>query len=271
MIWRACSALALWLVLAVGEAQPPDPVIAIVLDDLGNNLARGRDALALPGKLTYAFLPQTPYAARLSRQAHATARESMVHLPMQSLNNSALGPGGLTLDMDDTELQHTLMENLASVPFAVGINNHMGSSLTGNMEVMSRFMAMLVESGEHYFLDSRTHESTVAERAARQAGIPTSRRDVFLDTQRDEAYVSDQLNLLLARAQQQGSAVGIGHPYPETLAVLARRLPELDGLGVELVPLSRLIERQSAEKPTFGLQNSSIAGTKLMETKKGER
>ena len=269
-MWRACIALALWPMLAFSEAQPPVPIIAIVLDDLGNNLAQGRDALALPGKLTYAFLPQTPYAARLSRQAHATARESMVHLPMQSLNDSALGPGGLTLDMDETELQHTLMENLASVPFAVGTNNHMGSGLTGNMQVMSRLMAMLVERGELYFLDSRTHDSTVAEQAARQAGVPTSRRDVFLDTQRDEAYISDQLNLLLARAQQQGSAVGIGHPYPETLAVLARRLPELDALGVELVPLSRLIQRQSAEKSALGLHNSSIVGTNSTDQAEGE-
>jgi polysaccharide deacetylase 2 family uncharacterized protein YibQ len=267
---RACGGLVLWLALAVAEAQPPTPVIAIVLDDLGNNLAQGREALALQGELTYAFLPHTPYAAILSRQAHATARESIVHLPMQSLNNRALGQGGLTLDMDETELQHTLMGNLASVPFAVGSNNHMGSVLTGNMEVMSKLMGMLVERGDMYFLDSRTHESTVAEQAARQAGLPTSRRDVFLDTQRDQAYISDQLSLLLAKAKQQGSAVAIGHPYPETLAVLARRLPELDGLGVELVPLSRLIEQQITEKPTLGLHNTAIVGTSLKDTTRGE-
>lgn len=269
-MWRACSGLVLWLALAVAEAQPPAPVIAIVLDDLGNNLALGREALALPGKLTYAFLPQTPYAARLSRQAHATARESIVHLPMQSLNHSALGAGGLTLDMDEAELQHTLMQDLASVPFVVGASNHMGSGLTRDMEIMSQLMTMLAERGELYFLDSRTHESTVAEQAARQAGVPTSRRDVFLDNQRDEAYISDQLNLLLARARRQGTAVAIGHPYPETLAVLARRLPELNGLGVELVPLSRLIERQRAEKSTSGLQNQFIVGISSMDTTNGE-
>ena len=79
---RACGVL-LWLVLAVAEAQQAVPVVAIVLDDLGNNLTLGKRALALPGKITYAFLPQTPYAAGLSRQVHATARESIVHLPMQ--------------------------------------------------------------------------------------------------------------------------------------------------------------------------------------------
>jgi len=267
---RACSGLVLWLVLAVVEARPPDPAVAIVLDDLGNNLTLGRQALALPGKLTYAFLPQTPHAAGLSRQVHATARESIVHLPMQSINNRALGPGGLTVDMDATQWRHSLMESLTSVPFAVGINNHMGSGLTGNMEAMSRLMAILVECGDMYFLDSRTHKSTVAELAARQAGVPTSRRDVFLDLRRDEAYISGQFDLLLAKAQQQGSAVAIGHPYPETLAVLTRRLPELEGLGVDLVPLSRVIQRQSEEKSNPGLGNSAIVGAKMLETDRGE-
>ena len=267
---RACGVLVLWLALAVAQAQQSVPIIAIVLDDLGNSLSVGRQALALPGKLTFAFLPQTPHAAGLSRQVHASARESIVHLPMQSLKGHPLGPGGLTLDMDETQLRRTLAEDLTSVPFAVGINNHMGSGYTGDMKSMTRLMAALVERGDMYFLDSRTHESTVAELAARQAGVPTSRRDVFLDFHRDETYISGQFNLLLAKAQQQGSAVAIGHPYPETLAVLNRRLPELEGLGVELVPLSRLIQRQSEEKLTTGLANSAIVEAKIPEIDRGE-
>lgn len=269
-MWRACSVLLLWLALTVSEARQPAPFVAIVLDDLGNNLALGRRALALPGKLTYAFLPHTPHAATLSRQVHATARESIVHLPMQSMNNRALGPGGLTLDMDETQLRHTLMESVRSVPFAAGINNHMGSGLTGNMQAMSRLMAMLAERGDMYFLDSRTHKSTVAELAASQAGVPTSRRDVFLDFKRDEAYISDQFNLLLAKAQQHRSAVAIGHPYPETLAVLTRRLPELEELGVELVPLSTLIKRQNKDKSNPRSENATIVGAKMLQTNRGE-
>ena len=263
---RACGMLVLWLALAVAEAQQPVPIIAIVLDDLGNSLSAGRQALALPGKLTYAFLPQTPHAAGLSRQVHATARESIVHLPMQSLSDRPLGPGGLTLDMDETQLRRTLAADLTSVPFAVGINNHMGSGYTADMPSMTQLMAALVERENMYFLDSRTHKSTVAELAARQAGVPTTRRDVFLDLRRDEAYISGQFNLLLAKAQRRGSAVAIGHPYPETLAVLKRRLPELEGLGVELVPLSRLIQRQSEEKLTTGLVNSAIVDAKTPES-----
>lgn len=265
-MWRAgAGILMLWLVAGAAQSQPPVPVIAIVLDDLGNNLALGRRALALPGNLTYAFLPQTPHAARLSRQAHATARESIVHLPMQSLNHSVLGPGGLTQDMDEAELKQVLLQNLRSVPFAVGANNHMGSGLTRDLRIMSQLMSLLAERGDLFFLDSRTHELTVAQQAAQQAGVPATRRDVFLDNSRDETYINQQLNLLLAKAQQHGSAVAIGHPYAETLAVLAQRLPELEGLGVELIPLSQLIQRQGAEKPALGLQNQSIVSISSME------
>ncbi len=265
---RPTSVLILCLMLGAAEAHPP--AIAIVLDDLGNNLTLGKQALALPGRLTYAFLPHTPYSSGLSRLARATGRESMVHLPMQSLNHTTLGPGALTLDMDAAELKNTLLEDLASVPFAVGANNHMGSSFTGNVQAMSQVMEILSEQWDMYFLDSRTHDSTIAEHAARQASVPTTRRDIFLDNQRNEAYIVSQLNLLLVKAQTQGTAVAIGHPYPETLAVLARRLPELKALGVELISLSQLIQRQSKRKPPSSVQIPSIVSTGKVNTKKGE-
>lgn len=252
--------LLIQLLLICGTVAAQPPAIAIVLDDLGNSLSRGRQAVALPGRITYAFLPQTPHVERLSRQVHASARESIVHLPMQSLNRGALGPGGLTLEMSDASLQQTLLQNLHSVPFAVGANNHMGSSMTQDLQAMSKVMSLLASHTELFFLDSRTHELTVAEQAANQAGIPNTRRDVFLDNQRDQNYIAGQLNLLLEKARASGTAVAIGHPYPETLAVLARWLPQLNEQGVDLISLSSLIERQSAENPHRAMQNQSMAG-----------
>ena len=71
---------------------------------------------------------------------------------------------------------------------------------------------------------------------------------MFLDNQQDPDYVSRQLERLIAIARERGSAIGIGHPYPPTLAVLAQQLPSLAAQGVEIVPVSELVERERSEQ-----------------------
>ena len=246
---RRVSQLALvWLLISPASAGN-SPLIAIILDDLGNNLAAGRGALNLPGQVTYSFLPRTPHASFLASQAVAKGRETMLHLPMQSVAREQLGPGGLTQDMPSGQLQRTILEDIRSIPSAAGVNNHMGSLLTRDAVVMGQLMAILKDHPGMYFLDSRTDRQTVAEQVAREMGVPTGRRNVFLDNERNEDYILRQFNALLGMARKSGAAVGIGHPYPETLRVLEKKLAELESCDVVLVPVSELIEHQRRNQP----------------------
>lgn len=121
----AAAAVCLMFGLPV-SAEPPDPPrIAIIIDDMGNALADGRKAIGLPGAITYAFLPHTPFARQLAEQAHRMNKEIMLHLPMQSRVGGRPGPGVLTLHMTEREFRQTLEANLDSVPHVTGINNHM--------------------------------------------------------------------------------------------------------------------------------------------------
>lgn len=237
----ACLLLLLWGHLAqAGQV----PMLAIIIDDLGNDLPHGVRALALPGAVTYAILPQTPYARALAEAGHSRGKELMLHLPMQTLDGRATGPGGLHMDMGRKALVRVLESDLASVPHVVGVNNHMGSLLTQHPGAMAWLMQAMKHHHDLYFVDSRTDDRTVAEQQARTAGLPASRRDVFLDNVRDEATVLAQLQEAVVKAQRNGTAIAIGHPYPETLAVLARELPRLHEYGVVLMPVSALIEQQ---------------------------
>jgi polysaccharide deacetylase 2 family uncharacterized protein YibQ len=244
-MWRIlllCCTLALQ-----HAAAQPGPRIAIIIDDLGNNITFAEQALALQGALTYAVLPQLPYSAKVARRAHATGREVMLHLPMQARENRALGPGALTRAMDRFEFARTLRASLASLPHVAGVNNHMGSLLTGDPAAMRWLMEDLACHDRLYFIDSRTDVRTLAARFAREAGLRHAERDVFLDHVQDEAEITVQFRRLLALARRNGSAIGIGHPYPETLAVLARELPLLEAEGIELVPASRLVEQERSQ------------------------
>ena len=236
----AClTAVSMFLSAMTQAAEHDVPRIAIVIDDMGNALRPGRAALALPGEMTYAFLPHTPFAGHLAEQAKQLGKEVMLHLPMESKKALPLGPGGLQLDMSRDAFRDTLDAGLASVPHVVGVNNHMGSLLTSDLAAMRWLMKDLSRRGL-YFVDSRTTLASVAEEQARKGAVSVTRRDVFLDSSREPGQIRHQFHRLLQLAGRRGSALAIGHPYPETLQVLAEELPRLEALGVELVPASRL-------------------------------
>ncbi len=225
----------------------PQPAVSIIIDDMGNQPSMG--ALSLPGKVTYAFLPHTPHAARLAEEAHQRGKQVMLHLPMSSHDGADPGPGALTLHMTETAFKTTLLESLRAVPHVVGLNNHMGSLLTRHPGAMTWVMETLARRRELFFIDSRTTHETVAQRTAGEHGVPNTRRDVFLDNQRDPEAIRSQFRLLLSKARKQGYAVGIGHPYPETIDILMSELADLERQNIRLIPASELIALQQRRNP----------------------
>jgi polysaccharide deacetylase 2 family uncharacterized protein YibQ len=126
------------------------------------------------------------------------------------------------------------------VPFASGTNNHMGSRFTADRDLMRTVLRPIKERGL-FFVDSRTTASTVALDEARKMGIPATQRDVFLDADEDRGRIRGRLIELLQKARKKGQAVGICHPFPETLAVLKSSLFLLDSYNLEAVPVSKLV------------------------------
>ena len=161
--------------------------IAIIIDDLGNNLHQGQELISLPYQLTYSFLPMRPYSKRLANIAATSGKEVMVHLPMQSAGHSKLGDGALTLELTQQEFQQSVRISLDSVPHAKGVNNHMGSLLTQHPGHMSWLMEVLSDhQNSLYFVDSKTTAMTVAGQIAREHLVPHIARDVFIDSSKQE-------------------------------------------------------------------------------------
>jgi polysaccharide deacetylase 2 family uncharacterized protein YibQ len=214
--------------------------LAIVLDDAGYDRRDVEAVARLPREVAVAVLPNATHAAAVAAGLAAQRREVLVHMPMQPLDgdSAATGPGALEVDLADDEIVRRTEAALEVVAGARGLNNHMGSRATADARVMAAVMRVLA-AHRLYFLDSRTTPDTVAERVARRAGVPTIRRDVFLDVVDDPVSVRQALRRAVARARSRGSAVAIGHVHPVTLAVLEGELPGvLD--GVRLVKPSSL-------------------------------
>jgi polysaccharide deacetylase 2 family uncharacterized protein YibQ len=232
---------------AAAEAPHSRPRLAVIIDDLGYNLDAGERAVRLPGPVACAILPMTPRAMQLAEDARAHGKDVLLHLPLQAEQSEAEAePGGLLLDMSRSQFALAFAADVAAVPHAVGINSHRGSMLTRHPGHMSWLMEEMSARGDLFFVDSYTTPASVALKFALEAGVPAMRRDVFLDPDRKAETLVREFARLKKLSIENGFAVGIGHPYPETLEFLERELPGLEDDGFELISISRMIELRAA-------------------------
>ncbi|MBT3332477.1 MAG: hypothetical protein HN394_13280 [Rhodospirillaceae bacterium] len=236
--WQRFAALA---PPAKGRAQ-----VAIVLDDMGLSQFRSDRAIALPRPITLAILPYGNHLDGLVARARTAGHEILVHLPMEPQAADAdPGPNALLTGLPIPELDRRIAANLARLDGYVGINNHMGSRFTASSREMRRVMRAL-QARDLLFLDSLTTGKSTGHSLAREFGIPTVVRDIFLDNDRNPAKILKQLERTAARARKNGYAIAIGHPYPETLNALESWLPGLAKRGIVLVPISALVKQRAS-------------------------
>ncbi|MBP2846894.1 divergent polysaccharide deacetylase family protein [Dickeya oryzae] len=213
--------------------------LALVIDDFGYRPHNENQVLAMPTAISVAVLPNAPYAREMATKAHAQGREVLIHLPMAPMSKQPLERDTLRPDMSSEEIARILRDAVNKVPYAVGLNNHMGSAMTASLPGMQKVMQAM--SAYHlYFLDSMTIGSSQASRAAAGTGIKVLKRKVFLDDTQNVADIRRQFSRAVEIAQRSGYAIAIGHPHPTTIQVLQQMLPTLPA-DIVLVRPSQLL------------------------------
>ncbi|GAB7195716.1 divergent polysaccharide deacetylase family protein [Dickeya oryzae] len=213
--------------------------LALVIDDFGYRPHNENQVLAMPTAISVAVLPNAPYAREMATKAHAQGREVLIHLPMAPMSKQPLERDTLRPDMSSEEIARILRDAVNKVPYAVGLNNHMGSAMTASLPGMQKVMQAM--SAYHlYFLDSMTIGSSQASQAAAGTGIKVLKRKVFLDDTQNVADIRRQFSRAVEIAQRSGYAIAIGHPHPTTIQVLQQMLPTLPA-DIVLVRPSQLL------------------------------
>jgi polysaccharide deacetylase 2 family uncharacterized protein YibQ len=217
--------------------------IAIVIDDLGQDKRVAMDLLDLEVPLSFSVFPFAPYSREIATEASKKGRDVLLHLPMEPKGYPRQDPGmgRLLTTMGEKQLLAQLDKDLSAVPHAKGVNNHMGSKFTEDSELM-RLVLGAIKSKGLFFLDSRTTPETIGFKVAREIGLKTGERNVFLDNERDVSKIRARISELIDLSRKNGGAIGIGHPHPETYQAIREILPSLRENGVELVPVSSLLE-----------------------------
>ncbi len=222
------------------EERVKEAFVAIIIDDMGLSSAASARAIRLPASVTLSFLP---YASNLQAQVNAAKKaghEILLHMPMEPLGPENPGPDALTTRLAPEEFEARIDRNLNRFEGFSGVNNHMGSKLTLDRKAMEAFLEALREK-DVFFIDSRTSAKSIGSEVAREMGVKTAIRDVFLDDTPSEPAISRELSRLEERAFQRGEALAIGHPHAATLGALEQWIPKAESRGIRIVPVGQLV------------------------------
>lgn len=224
--------------------------IAIIIDDIGFDLRLVDELARIRAPIAFAILPYTPHAAEAARLLHRAGKEILLHLPMEprSYPSEDPGVGALFTNMDAGEIRRHVEANLSAVPYASGVNNHMGSLFMENEAGLSVVMEELAKRGL-FFVDSRTTPNSLGRQAAARAGVRFAERAVFIDHHR--GYSAALANLTQPRRSdwEKGKPLLlVGHPHDETIRALREALPRWHEEEVQVIPISAFISIPGGEK-----------------------
>ncbi|MEH7346974.1 divergent polysaccharide deacetylase family protein [Bacillus sp. JJ1532] len=186
--------------------------LAIVIDDLGNNMKGTDEILKLPVTLTAAIMPFMPTSKRDAELAMKNNHEVIVHLPMEPKKGkkSWLGPGAITTDLNDEEIRRRVVAAIEDIPHAVGMNHHMGSKATEDERVMKIVLEVCKEYGL-YYLDSKTTGKSAIPKLANEMGVPYLENNLFFDDIYTIEHITKQANLLAGKLNKSDRLIAIGH------------------------------------------------------------
>lgn len=226
------------------EAKAPEPALprlAIIIDDLGYAEPELVTRLcAQPIAFTVAVLPYQEHTKESAEIAHRAGKEIILHLPMQGRDDKNPGPDALVDGLTDQELRERTRKAFGEVPYIQGANNHMGSKLTADRPRM-RIVLGEFKGRKLFFVDSRTTRETVAYDVAKELGLASASRKVFLDDDKSFPEIEKQWDRAVALAKKDGEAIAIGHIYPETVEALEKLIPK-SRVDVKFVRAGELVK-----------------------------
>ncbi|HBU36669.1 MAG TPA: divergent polysaccharide deacetylase family protein [Planctomycetaceae bacterium] len=226
--------------MALPTPEHKGPKLAIVIDDIGENLTVLNGLINLDFPVTYAVWPHATHTRKSVKIILEKRQDLIIHFPMEPKGYPRYNPGedALFVDMTADAIRKQVAANIAQVPEAIGVNNHMGSRFTGYAAGMKVALEEFNKQGL-FFLDSLTTGKSVARQTAANVGISFYERDIFIDNVKDVNAIVHQLKKAENVAMKEGYSIAIGHPYKETVDALEKWSKNRNN-SIQLIPLSSL-------------------------------
>ena len=215
---------------------------AIVIDDVPMNWTFFKTSfLLLNIPMTFSVLPFELHAKEYADMIVAAGFDVQIHMPMEPEGYPGMSPGKKAIFLAQTTDENIQLidEACAILPFAVGMNNHMGSRATSERTTMLPIFIRLKQKGM-YFLDSKTSPKSICAQVAEEVGLVCIENHYFLDDSERVEEIAVYLNRAIQNAFTNGYSVVIGHPYKETYDALSSSILRNTQDGIEYITVREL-------------------------------
>jgi len=219
-----------------------NPKVAIIVDDLGPDLMTYSKIFKIKYPLTLSIMPAMTKTKWVVKNIPTSNFEILIHFPWEAISKKVDNyPIRISSGMKTTKIKKMIKSAVLENPRAVGINNHMGSLISTNKDILDIFMAD-IKGRDLFFVDSMTVRGSKAALIARKKSIKTISNSFFLDHQNKEKSFRKSFRLMVRKAVKNGSTVAICHA---NRSVSVRLLPELMRIyskDVDFVFVSTLVK-----------------------------
>ena len=228
------------------SAAATAPRLAIVVVDDGSDANAALSAMRLPAPITLAIAPTADSADKRADAARRYQREVLLLLPMQAEKTFDTTPNPIAINVPRDELLRRIRWNLAQIDGYVGVMNQFGEATTRDAQTMRTVMEV-VQSNGLSFVDSRSHEDSIASAVARRMGVPAGDRIVAVEPGSDAADLGAGLTVGLRHAERWGTAIITIPAERKLISALEKWMTEHDST-VKLAPVTAVLKQSRSGK-----------------------
>ena len=210
------------------KAQTLKPEFYLIIDDVGYDEFMLEKFIKINLKINFAIIPFLSKSKYAYNRLISENKIIMIHFPMQSQHKNSIEKFHINIDDNENMVRTKIETTFKEYPNAKIMNNHMGSLITSNEEIMRTILTKLKEE-DRYFFDSFTTKESASVKVGEKIGIRVERRDIFLDNKDNEKDVMASLEKAKQIARIKGIVKVIGHIWSKnTLKILNQESENLN-------------------------------------------
>ncbi len=233
--------------VSIGDLSD-NPVIVIIIKGLGLSASTTERALELPTDVTLGFSPYSPSIEEWVDRAKKTGHEIVLGVPMETENYNINDPGPYALIKASSK-----EDNITRLKMLLGLIDGYSAIYSNQKEVFSNSINSVkpileeLKKQRKYYIYGKGYADFSLIQVANGLNYPLLVNDVLLDDDISSKAINQKLRDIEKIAKEKGYVVAMAHPYPITIRMLERWLPDVEEKGLKIVPASFLLGKKIVE------------------------